>query len=80
MNDWQVTLIVGLAGALSGFGGQALYWGIFKGRIEARTDAAEENIKSLQSSRSEMWTELNSHDVRIAKLETVCSINHQARH
>ena len=37
---WIIAL-TGVVGILSGLIGQALYWGIFKGSIEARTQAAE---------------------------------------
>ena len=65
---WIIAL-TGVVGILSGLIGQALYWGIFKGSIEARTQAAEGQIKELDTSRKEMWTAINNHGERLATLE-----------
>ena len=75
VNEWIVA-VTGIVGILSGLIGQALYWGIFKGAIEARTAATEKNIVELKQSRSEMWTEINAHGERLATIETACRINH----
>ena len=72
---WIIAL-TGVVGILSGLIGQALYWGIFKGAIEARTAATEKNIVELKQSRSEMWTEINAHGERLTAVETACRINH----
>ena len=70
---WIVAL-TGVVGILSGLIGQALYWGIFKGSIEARTAAAERNIVELKASRSEMWTDINVHGERLATVEAALNI------
>jgi hypothetical protein len=75
---WIVAL-TGVVGILSGLIGQALYWGIFKGSIEARTLATENNVTELKTSRSEMWTEINAHGERLATIEAACRIN-QGQH
>jgi hypothetical protein len=75
---WIVAL-TGVVGILSGLIGQALYWGIFKGAIEARTAATENNVIELKQSRSEMWTEINAHGERLAKIESACDLNHVRR-
>ena len=72
---WIIAL-TGVVGILSGLIGQALYWGIFKGSIEARTGAIEKGVLELKQSRSEMWTEINAHGERLATIETACRINH----
>ena len=75
VNEWIVA-VTGIVGILSGLIGQALYWGIFKGSIEARTGAIEKGVLELKQSRSEMWTEINAHGERLATIETACRINH----
>lgn len=75
---WIVAL-TGVVGILSGLIGQALYWGIFKGSIEARTLATEQNVTELKTSRSEMWTEINAHGERMTAIETACHLNHPHR-
>jgi hypothetical protein len=75
---WIVAL-TGVVGILSGLIGQALYWGIFKGSIEARTLATEQNIVELKASRSEMWTEINAHGERMATIEAAFRINHSLK-
>jgi hypothetical protein len=71
---WIVAL-TGVVGILSGLIGQALYWGIFKGSIEARTLATEGQVTELKQSRSEMWTEINAHGERLATVEAALNIN-----
>lgn len=75
MNEWALVAI-GIFGIFSGLIGQALYWGYFKGKIETRAETIESDVSELKSSRSEMWTEINDHGQRIARVEATCKIRH----
>ena len=69
--------VVGAIGIGSSLLGQAMFWAISKGRSEAKAERTEKDVAELKESRSEMWTEINSHGERLAKVETACRINHR---
>ena len=63
-------------GIVSGLIGQAIYWAVFKARIEMRAANIEADVSSLERSRSEIWTAVNAHGERISKVEASCATRH----
>ena len=75
MADWVVAGSV-ILGVLSGLVGQAIYWSVFKARIEMRAANIEADVSKLERSRSEIWTAINAHGERISKVEASCATRH----
>jgi len=76
--EW-ILVLIGLIGILSGIIGQAIFWGVFKGAIEAKVKSVEGGILKLEKNSTDTWKTINEHGQRIATIESACGLNHRSR-
>jgi hypothetical protein len=79
INTW-IALYIGLVGIAGSLLAQALFWGIFKGTVQAQIAGIIKTIDLLQSeetlAKRELWQHVDDHGQRIFGMERVCKLNH----
>lgn len=76
MDAGWVALGVGAVGVVSSLVAQALFWGTFKGSVDARLEEGAKRFAALDAEQGTMKVTLNAHGERISSLETACKIHH----
>ena len=81
-NEW-IALGIGLTAIMGSLVGQALFWGVFKGTVQAQILGINKTIDALQGeetmAKRELWRHVDDHGQRIFGIETECKLNHSHR-